>query len=150
MRDAPRSPPIEELPPRPEEAEDGPTVRLVAEELHVDKETRETGRVRVATRTLSREVAVDETLAREHVSIETIPIGRPVDSMPSVRQEGDTTIVPIVEEVLVVERRLLLKEEVRITRVRSFDRHHETVTLRHQEADITRETTLQPTDLNKS
>jgi len=58
--------------------------------------------------------------------------------MPAVREEGDTIIVPIVEEVLVIERRLFLKEEVRIRRVRSTERHQESVIIRHQEAVVTR------------
>jgi len=57
--------------------------------------------------------------------------------MPAVRDEGDTIVIPIVEEVLVIERRLLLKEEVRVRRVRSTERHQETVTLRHHEAVVT-------------
>jgi stress response protein YsnF len=40
--------------------------------------------------------------------------------------------------VLVIERRLLLKEEVRVRRVRSMERHQESVTLRHHEAVVTR------------
>jgi stress response protein YsnF len=70
--------------------------------------------------------------------IETIPVSLRVDAMPEVRQEGDSTIVPVVEEVLVVERRLMLKEEVRITWVHAAHRHQEKVMLRHQEAVATR------------
>ena len=58
--------------------------------------------------------------------------------MPEVRQEGDTTIIPIVEEILVVERRLVLKEEVHIRRVRTTEHHKEAVMLRYQEAVVTR------------
>jgi stress response protein YsnF len=84
--------------------------------------------------------------AREAVEIERTAIGRPVEAMPAVREEGDTIVVPIVEEVLVVERRLMLKEEVRIRRVRSTQRHQERVTLRHQEAVVTRVRAEQPGD----
>jgi uncharacterized protein (TIGR02271 family) len=115
------------------------TLRLLAEEVRVAKERVETGRVRVSTRTLEREALIDEDLARERVEITTIPIGRRIDAVPEVRQEGNTTIVPVVEEVLVVERQLLLKEEVRITRVRTTERYQETVTLRHQEAVVKRD-----------
>ena len=66
--------------------------------------------------------------------------------MPEARQEGDTTIIPIVEEVLVVERQLVLKEEVRIRRVRTTEHHKETVKLRYQEAVVTR----QPGDTGKT
>jgi stress response protein YsnF len=94
--------------------------------------------VRVSTHTREREVLIDENLARERVEIETVPVGQKVDAMPEVRQEGDATIVPVVEEVLVVERQLMLKEEIHIKRVRSTERHQEKVALRHQEAVVTR------------
>ena len=70
--------------------------------------------------------------------VETISIGRQIFEMPSVRQEGEVTIIPIVEEVLHTERRLILKEEVKITRRRTTERFQDRVTLRRQEAVITR------------
>jgi uncharacterized protein (TIGR02271 family) len=129
-----------------ERAPDSATLPLLAEELSVSKETVETGRVRVATRTREREALIDEDLARERVEIETVPIGSRIDAVPEARQEGDTTIIPIVEEVLVVERQLVLKEEVRIRRVRTTEHHKETVKLRYQEAVVTRH----PGDTGKS
>jgi uncharacterized protein (TIGR02271 family) len=115
------------------------TLRLLAEELAVAKEEVETGRVRISTRTHEREALVDENLALERVEIETVPVGLQIDAVPEVRQEGDTTIIPIVEEILVVERRLMLKEEIRIKRVRTIERHQEKVMVRHQEAVVTRQ-----------
>jgi uncharacterized protein (TIGR02271 family) len=114
------------------------TLPLLAEEVAVSKQVVETGRVQVARVTHEREQLIDELLARETVEINRTRIGQHVDAMPPVREEGDTVVIPIVEEVLVVERRLFLKEEVRIRRVRSMERHQETVTLRHQEAVVTR------------
>ena len=95
--------------------------------------------MRISTHTNEREAVVDEDLARERVEIETIPLGVQIDTVPEVRQEGDTTIIPVVEEQLVVKRRLMLKEEVRITRVRSTERHQEKVKLRYQEGVVTRQ-----------
>jgi uncharacterized protein (TIGR02271 family) len=114
------------------------TLRLLAEELAVAKEKVETGRVRISTRTHEHEALVDENLARERVEIETVPVGLRIDAVPEVRQEGDTTIIPVVEEILVVERRLILKEEIRIKRVRTIERHQEKVMVRRQEAVVTR------------
>jgi uncharacterized protein (TIGR02271 family) len=111
---------------------------LLAEELEVSKRRVETGRVQIARVTHEREQLIDELLERETVEIHRTPIGRQVDAMPAIREEGDVIVIPIVEEVLVVERRLVLKEEVRITRVRTTERHQESVTLRHQEAVVTR------------
>ena len=117
---------------------DEDALQLAAEELSVSKELRETGRARIRTRTHEREALIDETLSREHVEIETVPVGRQIDAAPGVRQEGDTTIIPVVEEVLVVERRLILKEEIHVKRVTTATRHRERVRLRSQQADIER------------
>jgi uncharacterized protein (TIGR02271 family) len=124
--------------PAVERTQDDPTLRLLAEEVQVTKEKAETGRVHVSTQTHERQALIAEDLARERVEIETIPVGRRINAVPEVRQDGDVTIVPVVEEVLVVERHLMLKEEVRIKRVRTIERHQETVILRHQDAIVTR------------
>jgi stress response protein YsnF len=111
---------------------------LLGEELVVAKEEIETGRIRVTTQTRAREALIDENLIHEHAEIETVPIGRRVFELPTIRHEGDTTIVPVIEEVLFTERRLMLKEEVRIKRVRTTEHYQDRVTLRRQEAVITR------------
>ena len=122
------------------QSEDGRDIVLPLHEesISISKRVVEKGLVRVSRVTKQREELVDELLAQEHVEVERIPIGKHVDQMPSVREEGDTIVVPVVEEVLVVERRLLLKEEVRVRRVRAEERHQERVTLRKQEAEVTR------------
>ena len=114
-------------------------IPLLAEEVAVSKQVVETGRVQVARVTHEREQLIDELLAHETVEIDRTPIGRQVDTMPAIRDEGDTVVIPIVEEMLVIERRLLLKEEVqvRVWRVRSTERHQESVILRHHEAVVT-------------
>jgi uncharacterized protein (TIGR02271 family) len=117
---------------------ENPKLTLLAEELTVGKEAVETGRLRVSKQTHARDVAVDEDLLRESAEIERIPIGRQIFEMPSVRHEGETTIVPIVEEILHTERRLILKEEIRITRRKTTEQFHDRVTLRYQEAVVTR------------
>ncbi|WP_428377110.1 DUF2382 domain-containing protein [Lichenicoccus sp.] len=94
--------------------------------------------VRVETVTGERQQLVDTTLTHDHVDIEHVPIGRVIDRMPDIRTEGDLTVIPVVEEVVVVERRLVLKEEIHMRRVRVSERHQQTVTLRHQEALVTR------------
>ncbi|HTS60125.1 MAG TPA: YsnF/AvaK domain-containing protein [Terriglobales bacterium] len=114
-------------------------VPLSEEQASIAKRRIVTGRVQVSRVTCEHEQLLDETLAREQVEVERTPIGKVVEVPPSVREEGDTIIIPIVEEILVVERRLLLKEEVRVRRVRSSESHRERVMLRRQEAIITRD-----------
>lgn len=64
------------------------------------------------------ETATD-TLFAEEADVRRVPVNRIVSEAPQTRQEGEVTIVPIVEEVLVVEKRLLLKEEIHIVRKRA-------------------------------
>jgi stress response protein YsnF len=87
---------------------------------------------------------IDVPLSRERVEVERIAIGREIEAIPPRRQEGDTTIVPVVEEVVVVRRTLVLKEELHIRHVRSTEQHRENVTLRRQEAVIDRLPVEQP------
>jgi uncharacterized protein (TIGR02271 family) len=111
---------------------------LHAEQAEVNRSEIVTGSVKVETVTRVREARIQEMLASETAEVERVEIRELIDDMPDIRTEGDTVIVPVVEEVLVVERRLFLKEEVRIRRVRRTDLHKTTVPLREQEAIITR------------
>ena len=94
--------------------------------------------VRAARTTVERPVTIQEELARESVVVEHVPVGRVIEEIPPIRQEGDVTIIPVVEEEVVVVRRLVLKEEVHLRRVRTTERHIETVTLREQKLTVTR------------
>jgi|SRR5579862_6633236 uncharacterized protein (TIGR02271 family) len=111
---------------------------LHAEEIAIGKERVITGKVRVSTVTHEREVLVNELLAREDVEIERKPIGKQMDHMPAVRRAGDTIIIPVIEEVLVVARRLIVKEEIRVRLVKKKERRKQLVTVRKQEAVIHR------------
>jgi uncharacterized protein (TIGR02271 family) len=111
---------------------------LHAEEIAVGKERINTGTVRVSTVTRKREEMVEELLAREDVEVERRPVGKPVDHAPAVRRAGDTVIIPVVEEVLVVTRRLVVKEEIWIRLVHRREKHSQQVTVRSQEAVIER------------
>ena len=113
-------------------------LELLEEQAVVSRRVVAGATVRVATTTSVREQQIDEALAQETVEIERVQVGRVVETAPDVRQEGDITIIPVMEEVLVLERRLVLKEEVRIRRVRTTEAHRETVQLRYQEAIVTR------------
>src|ERR1700712_215520 len=110
---------------------------LLSEELSVSRRIVETGVVKVSTVTHGREVLVDEPVVHERVEVERVAVGRFVDTFPDVREEGDTTIIPVVEEVIVVEKRLVLKEEVHLRRVRVTEQHQELVVLREQDAVVT-------------
>lgn len=111
--DPPTAPPQGD---RPEPVASSETIiPVVAERARVDKERVVTGRVRLRKVVHQEEQTIDEPVLKERVSVERIPIDRWIDTAPPIRSEGETLIVPVVEEVLVVEKRLRLREEVRVT-----------------------------------
>ena len=114
---------------------------ILEETLHVSKRDVVTGRVRVRTVTDLSEERVRQELSGQHVEVERVPVDVLIErdaAPPEPRTEGDVTIVPILEEVLVVEKRLLLKEELRITRHRTTNVTEVAVPLRKQRAEIER------------
>jgi len=113
-------------------------VPLVEERAVVGKRVVETGRVQVRTRVERREELVEAELARDEIEIERVAIGREVEAIPDVRREGDVTEVPVVEEVLVVQKRLVLVEKIRLRRTRRSEPVAHNVTLAVQRAHVMR------------
>lgn len=115
------------------------TLRLVEEVAHLDRREVQTGRVRVSTHTKTVEEVAHAELHGEAVEVTRVPVNRPVTGVPpTMRQEGDVTIVPVFEEVLVVETRLVLKEELHIRKRATVEVVEVPVTLRQQRAIVER------------
>ena len=111
-------------------------IALAREELRVTRRVVDRGGVRVRVSVTERDEAVDVLLREQGVEVERVPIGRVVEHPPETRQEGDTLVIPIVEEILVVERRLVLKEEVRVRRTERQRPARETARLRSEAAEV--------------
>lgn len=126
----------------PEEVQPGETVIPLAEErAAVAKREVETGRVRVALTTETETVIARETLRGRRVEIERVPVNRMLpdgEPAPQSREEGDTLVVPVVEEVAVVAKRLFLREEVLLRFVATEAPFEEEVTVRRQRATVDR------------
>jgi len=119
------------------------TLPVIEEKAHVEKKTIETGKVKI-----SKTVHVDtETLnllqVQEEVEIERIPINEFVQTPPPpLRYEGDTIIIPVLQEVMVTEKRLVLIEEVRITKRKVESKESQEVILRKEEINVQRHESL--------
>lgn len=113
-------------------------VPLCVEELSIARRRVVTGRARIVSTTTEREEQVEVPLIREQVEIERRTVGEQVESVPSIRQEGETIVIPVMEEQWFLERRLILKEEIRVTRVRRTEVHRERVVTRRHEVEIAR------------
>lgn len=113
-------------------------VPVVEEQVEITKRLVERDHVRLTKSTTTRDEVVDVPLVQEEIAVERVPVGRVVAEATAPRQEGDTLVVPVYEEVLVVEKRLVLREEIRLTRVRHERREPQHVQLRREEARIER------------
>jgi len=112
------------------------TIALHEETLEPRLRDVETGRIRIHKRIedVPTELLVDA--ARDEVTIERVAVDRPVEHAPEPRQEGDTFVIPVVEEVIVTETRLVLREEIRITRHRVTEQIPVQTTLRKERVEI--------------
>jgi uncharacterized protein (TIGR02271 family) len=113
-------------------------VPVVVEELEVQKRVVETGKVRLTKVIHERETLVDEPLVRENIAISRVPMQRVVEGPIPVREEHGTTIISVVEEVLVVEKRWILLEEIHIRQQRIETHQPQRITLRSEEVQVER------------
>lgn len=113
-------------------------IPVLEEKLKVGKRKRVTGSVRVTKKVHEREELIDEPLFKEELSIERIPVNRYIKKAVPVRQEGDVIIIPVLEEVVVAEKKLLLKEELHIRKRTETLRDPRKIRVRSEEAVIER------------
>jgi stress response protein YsnF len=114
------------------------TVPLVEERAIVRKREKVTDAVRVRTLVHEDEAVIDEPFTVEELDIERVAVDRWVDQPAQVRQEGEVTIIPVHEEVVVTEKRLRVAEEIRVTRRRVARRAEQRIALRREEAVVER------------
>ena len=100
-------------------ADSGGVIPLAEERLTVGRSVAATARLRVHLSTATEDALVRETLRGERVEVERVALGHEVAVAPAVRAEegGAVLVEPVLEEILEVERRLVLEEELRIRRV---------------------------------
>jgi uncharacterized protein (TIGR02271 family) len=110
---------------------------VVREEVKISKRQVETGRVRITKHVQERQQPVEAELLRQEVEVQRIPVNRVLDAPAKVREEGDVLVIPILEEV--VEKRWLLKEEVRVRRRSVQTTHRDRVVLRTEMVSVERE-----------
>lgn len=114
------------------------TIPVVEERVTVQKRKQITETLHARTVVHEHEQAVEADVSVETLDVQRVPIDRFVDHPIPDRQEGDTTIISVVEEVAVLTVRLKLVEEVRITRHSTTRKAMERVTLRRQDVIVER------------
>ena len=112
-------------------------IPLLEEQIQIARQKILTGGVRVHKTVEERTETVDEPTLREEMEVQRVAVNQFVTGdEPQIRYEDDVMIVPLLEEVLVVEKRLVLREEVRITKRRNTLRNPQQIVLRREQASL--------------
>jgi uncharacterized protein (TIGR02271 family) len=115
------------------------TIPVVEERLAVHKTIADNGGVRLRKLVHSRLVDIDEDLLTDAVNVVHVPVGQDVEGHPAIRYEGGVTIIPVVEERLIVRRQLVLVEEIHVSRSTHVRRAPQSVTVRREEIVVERQ-----------
>lgn len=113
-------------------------VPVIEEEIATGIREVTTGSVRVDKRVEKRVRRVSAPVVHEDVEVRRVPINRVVDEAPKSRRQGNTVIVPVVEEEVIITKRLVLKEEIHIVKRRTRSRVVKEVELERERAQIRR------------
>ncbi len=103
------------------------------EQAQVDKEVVEKGKVRIVKKVHTTDERVNVDTKSEEVKVERVPVNEMVESPPPVRYEGNTTIISVVKEVAVVEKRIMLVEEIHITKTVNITEEERAIPLMKEE-----------------
>jgi uncharacterized protein (TIGR02271 family) len=113
-------------------------VPVIEETARIEKQVVETGRV-VIRKTVHHDTqTLNVPVQAEQVHVERVTINRVVDTPPEVRHEGDTMIIPVLREEVVVTTRLVLVEELHVRKQTLNTNHTEEVMLRREEVHYER------------
>lgn len=113
-------------------------IPVLEERLNIGIRQVETGTVQLHKKVISEEVTHDVLVTQEEVEVERVAINQYVEAAPATRYENDVTIIPVVKEVLVVQKKLMLVEELHITKKQVISTTTVKETLRKEEVEINR------------
>ncbi len=125
---------------RKDRAEPGVTeeavIPVVEEQVDVAKREAVGRTVTVTTTPVTERHTVSEPVTRESVTVERVPIGKVVEEVPEVTEDGDLTVIPVVEERITIVKELVLAEEIHLRRVREETVDEQEVELRRSNVTI--------------
>jgi uncharacterized protein (TIGR02271 family) len=109
-------------------------MQVSEEELEIGKRTVSAGEVRIHKHVRTEQVREVVPVMREDVTVERRPLPPGAGLEP--RQEGDTWYVPIVEEELVIQKRLVAREELVIRKRQVVEEQVVEETLRRETPEV--------------
>ena len=112
------------------------SIKVFEEKATVDKTVVEKGKVRISKKVHQNNEDVNVSVRTEEVDVKRVAVNEYVDKAPEIRYEGNTTIVPVMKEVAVVETRLMVVEEIHITKKVATKEEKKSIPLRKEEVIV--------------
>lgn len=122
-------------------------IPVIEERLEVGKRTVATGKVLLTKRVNDYDETLDVPLEVIKFTVDRVPMNTVVESTPAIRKEGATTIYPVVSEQVIVTKKLVLVEEVRVTEVHTVEHDRRVVTLSRENVEVVRTSSSDPREL---
>lgn len=113
-------------------------VPVIREQLHADAVPVQTGGVRVTKHVESHDEILEQELRKGRVEVKRIKTDRVVDGPQPVQRVGNTLVVPVVSEVLHVEKRWVVTEEIHLTQTEERETVQQPVRVKHERAEVER------------
>jgi uncharacterized protein (TIGR02271 family) len=93
------------------------SIPVVQENVVVDKQVIDNGRVNFKKDIDQEEKVIEARASHDEVTVQRVRIDKVVDAPPpAVRYEGNKMIISVLKEEIVVQKRLILVEELHVTK----------------------------------
>ena len=112
-------------------------MQVCQEELKIKKRRIPVKKLSIRKRTKYTDFKSEIPLVSEQLSYTEVPFNTEVEQIPEVRQEGDTTIIPVIKEIPIISKKIVLIKEIHITRSQSLGTETIEAKLRSEEVEIT-------------
>ena len=112
------------------------SLNVLQEQVDIDKKVIESGKVIIHKKVHRENKDVEVPVSHEEVEIKKVAVNKYVEEAPAIRYEGNTTIIPVMKEVAVIEKKLLLVEELHVTKHAVTRTEERTVPLRKEEIEV--------------
>lgn len=118
------------------------SIPVIEEQVVISRDIVETGKVHIIKRVTEEDIPVDLPIIEEGYEVERKPVEKQLLSeAPGVRHEGENMIIPVIREVLVVQKRYEVIEEIHIKKTRTEIPNQQQVTVKKESIEVKREST---------
>ncbi len=117
-----------------EQVESVAVIPLAEETVAVSKREVQRRRLQIQLKTETDTQVARASLRHDEIVVDRVPVNKVVTVAPEVREENGVTIIPVFEEIMVMTKQLVLREELHVRRVVTTREASEPVEVRRQYA----------------